>query len=138
MGLKAQLTIVAAATLLLPWAGCQYIRESEQALRLGQQELLLASARSVAAGLATRGALGDAPAPGALYLHTLKQRPLLDGYSSDWLPQPAAVVLPGGPPDTEVRAGVAGTTLLLYVRAADPAAGAIDLLLVDADGEFRR
>ncbi len=138
MGLKAQLTIVAAATLLLPWAGCQYIRESEQALRLGQQELLLASARSVAAGLAGRGALGAAPAPGALYLHALKQRPLLDGYGSDWLPEPAAVVLPAEPPQTEVRAGVAGATLLLHVRAAGAATAAIDVLLVDAGGKLAR
>jgi dedicated sortase system histidine kinase len=43
-----QLILVSLLALCLPWAGCTYIKEMETALRGGQQEALLARARSVA------------------------------------------------------------------------------------------
>ena len=40
MTLKRQLLLVSLLTLMLPWAGCQFIRETESALRSGQQQML--------------------------------------------------------------------------------------------------
>ena len=51
MTLKRQLLIVSLLTLLLPWAGCQFIRETESALRAGQQDMLAGTARAVADSL---------------------------------------------------------------------------------------
>ena len=40
MTLKRQLLFVSLLTLMLPWAGCQFIRETESALRANQQQML--------------------------------------------------------------------------------------------------
>ena len=39
MNLKRQLLLVSLLTLVLPWAGYQVIRETESALRAGQQQM---------------------------------------------------------------------------------------------------
>ena len=44
MSIRLQLLIVALTTLVLPWAGCQYARELETALRSSQEQSLLAGA----------------------------------------------------------------------------------------------
>ena len=51
MNLKRQLLLVSLLTLVLPWAGCQFIRETESALRQSQQQMLSGTARAVAASL---------------------------------------------------------------------------------------
>ena len=38
MSIRLQLLIVALTTLILPWAGCQYARELEDALRASQEK----------------------------------------------------------------------------------------------------
>ena len=40
MNLRRQLLLVSLLTLILPWAGCQFVRETESALREGQQQML--------------------------------------------------------------------------------------------------
>jgi two-component system sensor histidine kinase ChvG len=89
MGLRLQLALIGLVTLALPWAGCQYLRETEDALRQGQQRLLLDTAQSIATLLAERPALfPDAAAvPGAttLYAHEVRGMPVLDGYADDWV-----------------------------------------------------
>ena len=40
MNLRRQLLLVSLLTLMLPWAGCEFIRETEIALRDGQQQML--------------------------------------------------------------------------------------------------
>ena len=40
MNLRKQLLLVSLLTLILPWAGCEFIRETESALRQGQQQFL--------------------------------------------------------------------------------------------------
>ena len=45
MGLRTQLLLVSLTTLLLPWAGCHYVQEMEQALRENQSQSLLQQAR---------------------------------------------------------------------------------------------
>lgn len=88
MSLRLQLLLLSLVTLVLPWAGCQYLRATENALRAGQQSLLAGIAQSVAADLAD-GALAGAPAPAgdpgeAIYLHSLRAAPVMDGYVEDW------------------------------------------------------
>ena len=52
MNLRRQLLLISLLTLVLPWAGCQFIRETESALRTGQQQLLAGTARAIADSLA--------------------------------------------------------------------------------------
>ncbi len=51
MNLRRQLMLVSLLTLILPWAGCQFIRESESALREGQQQMLGGTAQAIADSL---------------------------------------------------------------------------------------
>ena len=90
MNLKRQLLLVSLLTLVLPWAGYRFIRETESALRAGQQDNLAATARLVAEGLAQYPEEFAAAADGAgsadeqLYGHRLEARPEIDGYVDDW------------------------------------------------------
>ncbi len=93
MSIRLQLLIVALTTLVLPWAGCQYARELETALRDSQEKSLLASAGTIAnalsAAAAARISRSDdtqafAPDQGDLYVYPLHNQPLLDGYRDDW------------------------------------------------------
>ena len=65
MNLKRQLLLVSLLTLVLPWAGYQFIHETESALRVGQQQMLAGTARAIADSLAQypeefpRGPRGD-------------------------------------------------------------------------------
>ena len=52
MTLRRQLLLVSLLTLMLPWAGCEFIRETESALRTSQQTMLSGLARAVADSLA--------------------------------------------------------------------------------------
>ena len=54
MTLRRQLLLVSLLLLSLPWAGCQFIREMEGALRHGQEQSLQATAQAVAAVLGER------------------------------------------------------------------------------------
>ena len=54
MSIRLQLLIAALATLVLPWAGCQYARELESALRDSQEKSLLASAGTIANALSAQ------------------------------------------------------------------------------------
>ena len=89
MNLRRQLLLVSLLTLMLPWAGCEFIRETEIALRDGQQEILAGMARAVASSLRQHRAefpTRDSafPVDGQLYIHTLTSRPAIDGYLDDW------------------------------------------------------
>ena len=93
MSLRLQLFAVSLLTLVLPWAGCQYIREMEGALRQGQENALLSNARTVAAALENQVDLLYPtpelmqPSPAAtrdIYAHDLSSAVSLDGYFSDW------------------------------------------------------
>ncbi len=93
MRLKPQLFIVSLLTLSLPWAGCQYVREVEAALRSGQAQSLAATAQAVAAVMSARPALlypypqrlDAAPATQAqLYFSHTQQVFSIDGYADEW------------------------------------------------------
>ena len=93
MSIRLQLLIVALTTLVLPWAGCQYARELETALRDSQEKSLLASAGTIANALSAQPQRifhdsGDtqsfAASRGDMYVYPLPSQPLLDGYRDDW------------------------------------------------------
>ena len=92
MRLRRQLILVSLLTLSLPWAGCQYIREMESTMRLGQVVALTASARAVADRIRTDPQLVEhlqqnaySAEPGSqLYAHPLPAPIILDGYDDDW------------------------------------------------------
>ena len=89
MNLRRQLLLVSLLTLMLPWAGCEFIRETESALRAGQQQMLAGTARAVARSLSQYAeefpVRDDAfPVDDQLYIHALQTRPSIDGYLDDW------------------------------------------------------
>ncbi len=129
MSIRLQLLIVALTTLVLPWAGCQYARELETALRDSQEQSLLASAGTIANALSAQpqrvfrnldDAESFAESLADLYVYPLKGQPLLDGYRDDW----AIAAAPTALPTTTgygARAQVGSTEryLYLYVEVDD-------------------
>lgn len=90
--LRRQLLLVSLFLLSLPWAGCQYVRQMESALRDGQAKALAATAQAVAARMASEAELIDLPshpaiyaAPQQVYLHPLRNHAIVDGYDEEWL-----------------------------------------------------
>jgi len=129
VSIRLQLLIVALTTLVLPWAGCQYAKELETALRSSQEQSLLASAGTIANALSAQPqrVFHDADdtqafsaAAGDLYVYPLVTQPLLDGYRQDWdVPaEPTAL-----PTTTGYRARLqAGSTegfLYLFIEVED-------------------
>src|ERR1700729_2244881 len=93
VSIRLQLLIAALATLVLPWAGCQYARELETALRDSQEKSLLASAGTMANALSAQpqrifpdsaDTKSFAASRGDMYVYPLPGQPLLDGYRDDW------------------------------------------------------
>jgi two-component system sensor histidine kinase ChvG len=130
VSIRLQLLIVALTTLVLPWAGCQYAKELETALRSSQEQSLLASAGTIANALSAQPQrvfhdAGDNQAfsagAGDLYVYPLITQPLLDGYREDWDVPAEPTLLPT---TTGYRARVqAGSTerfLYLYLEVDDP------------------
>jgi two-component system sensor histidine kinase ChvG len=130
VSIRLQLLIVALTTLVLPWAGCQYARELETALRSSQEQSLLAGAATISNALTAQpqrvfhdsdDARAFSAAAGDLYVYPLVTQPLLDGYREDWdIPaEPTAL-----PTTTRYRARLqAGSTehyLYLYLEVDDP------------------
>ena len=129
MKLAPRLLLVASVTLLLPWAGCEYIREVESALRDTQAEALGANADMLAAVLRSRldaepqGPGGKSAAAADIYAHPLERAPRVDGYADDWgLPSAARRTLPNpAGTDFSVRYQLAtdGISLFLFLQVDD-------------------
>jgi len=83
MSLRFKLLLVALSTLALPWAGWQFIRQTETLLRQGQEQALLASAGMLAKVLDARR-IELPPAAAVLYEHRSAEAITLDGYADDW------------------------------------------------------
>ncbi len=126
MSIRSQLLIVAFSTLVLPWAGCQYARELEVALRASQEQALLASAGTIANALSAapqrvfREGADSAkfePGRGDLYVFTLDRQPLLDGYREDWgIAQDPAPLAGRAGRGARVQAGITERYLFLYIE----------------------
>ncbi len=126
MSLRRQLLLVSLLTLVLPWAGCQFIRETESALREGQQQMLSGTALAIADSLAQfPGEFLPAASrdqSGRLYGHPLVSTPLIDGYFDDWPIQPESLRTMRGV-DGQIRfaIGIRGQHVFLYVDVRDNA-----------------
>jgi dedicated sortase system histidine kinase len=126
MNLKRQLLLVSLLTLVLPWAGCQFIHETESALRAGQQQMLAGTARAIADSLSQYveefpGADGaDNPVGDQLYGHRLETRPEIDGYFDDWsLESTSLRELRGTDGPIRFALGIYEQSVYLYVEVTD-------------------
>ena len=126
MNLKRQLLLVSLLTLVLPWAGCQFIRETETALRVGQQEMLAGTARAIAESMAQHE--DEFPLPGksaseasdSLYGHPIATPPNVDGYFDDWnLDRAALRSLHGAEGAVRFIVGLHGGFLYVYAEVTD-------------------
>ncbi len=123
MRLRKQLLFLSLVTLALPWVGCQYIREMDAALRQGQTDSLTATARAVAARLASDRALAGqlahyAKIPQPLYAHSLKAPIYIDGYNDDWISQGlVGAALPGAKaPAAGILLAIDKSSLLVFLQ----------------------
>ena len=125
MNLRRQLLLVSLLTLMLPWAGCEFIRETEIALREGQEQMLADVARAIAGSMQQYReefprrdkafGIGD-----QLYMHRLSSPPAIDGYFDDWtLPPDSLRTIRGA--DGPVRFAIASyeQATYLYVEVTD-------------------
>jgi len=126
MNLRRQLLLVSLLTLVLPWAGCQFIRETESALREGQQRMLAGTARALADSLSQfpgefLASVDDATEPAEqVYGHPLEREPLIDGYIDDWsVGEDAARPLRGVDGPVRYAAGVYRQNLYFYIELRD-------------------
>ncbi|WP_250464229.1 ATP-binding protein [Microbulbifer litoralis] len=129
MKLRRQLLFVSLVALALPWAGCQYLRQVDNALAQGQMQALEATASAVAARLASAPEL-IAPDPerlgrptGAqLYLNPLPRAPQLNGYGDEWRSwklQPRSLADDSGETLGRITLGRRGEQLYLLLTVAD-------------------
>ena len=152
MSLRLKLLLVALSTLTLPWAGWQFVRQTEAVLRQGQEQTLLASASTLARALDVLGI--EAPQPDAvLYVHERSAVMRIDGYADDWQvfrPYAQTFTADGDSEKLEVMLAEDAQWLYLYAKvrdatrqrvdARDPAIARsdhLDLSLIRA-GESRR
>ncbi len=126
MNLRRQLLLVSLFTLILPWAGCQFIRETESALREEQQHMMSGTARAIADSLSQFPddllAGGDDLRFGQnqLYGHPLTTTPLLDGYLDDWTaPEGSAMPLRGTDGAIRYVVGVTRSHVYLHIDIRD-------------------
>ena len=126
MNLRRQLLIVSLTTLVLPWAGCQFIRETERALRTGQKDMLAGTALALADALSqypeefpldyARDYRVGAP----LYGHRLEYAPSIDGYVEDWPIDARSIArFEGVRGPFALVAGLHGGYLYLFVAVTD-------------------
>lgn len=94
MKLRKQLLLISLVTLALPWAGCQYIHELENALTQNQVASLEATSQAVSARFSnetdTQKQLNAFIQPSgtqAIYAHTMRAQPILDAYDEEWQAQ---------------------------------------------------
>jgi dedicated sortase system histidine kinase len=125
MNLRRQLLLVSLLVLVLPWAGCQFIRETESALREGQQQMLAGMAQAIADSLAQfpREFLVEgraaAFAENQLYAHALPSAPLIDGYFDDWVLSEDSLSALSGDGSVRYALGTYRQNLYLYVDVRD-------------------
>lgn len=128
MNLKRQLLLLSLLALLLPWAGCQFVRETESALRASQQQMLAGAARAIADSLSQypnefpRPLDPDYRIDEQLYAHTLETRPVIDGYVEDWpIGESAVKTLAGDTMTAHYVLGTRDNYLYLFVEVEDKA-----------------
>ena len=124
MNLRRQILLVSLLTLILPWAGCQFIRETESALREGQQQMLGGTAKAIADSLSQfpYEMLPDDGVDTHVYAHPLITAPLIDGYSDDWtIPEGAINIMRGTDGPIHYVLGQHRQNWYVYVEVRDSA-----------------
>ncbi|MEO5624825.1 MAG: ATP-binding protein [Dokdonella sp.] len=117
MSLRLKLLLVALSTLVLPWVGWQFVKQTEALLRQGQEQALLASARMLAKALAASHVQMPATGP-VLYVHRHDEPIVVDGYADDWSNlQPFAQRLGSAPDAQKLRVTLARRADDLYLLA---------------------
>ncbi len=128
MSLRLKLLLVALSTLILPWSGWQFVRQTEAVLRQGQEQTLLASASTLARSLDVLGI--EAPQPDAvLYVHERKAVINIDGYGDDWQtfrPYAQTFAEDGDPAKLEVMLAEDAQWLYFYARIRDATRQRVD------------
>ena len=122
MNLRRQLLLVSLLTLILPWAGCQFVRETESALREGQQTMLSGTALAIADSLSQfpYELLSEDNDGDRVYAHPLRSAPLIDGYPDDWtVPEGAITGIRGSDGPIRYVFGQQGQHLFLFVSVRD-------------------
>lgn len=126
MNLRRQLLLVSVLTLILPWAGCQFVRETEIALREGQEQMLSGTALAISDFLSQfpDELLGDGAdseqGASQLYGHPLLSAPLVDGYVDDWsVHDEASATLRGADGTIRYILGVYRRDLYLHINVRD-------------------
>lgn len=132
MSLRRQLLLVSLLLLSLPWAGCQFVREMEGALRHGQEQSLHATAQAVAAVLNNKPQLlypnvdrmSDAPdSRPSVYANPQKVPVIVDGYADGWeelTPYTLVSENNWNPLSIKYRAITRGDRLYLLLQIDDP------------------
>ena len=125
MNLRRQLLLVSLLALMLPWAGCEFIRETEIALREGQQQMLGVTARAIASSVSQyreEFPVRDPmfPIDDQLYVHELVTRPEVDGYFDDWnLADLSLRSMRGVDGPTRFALGTFGQGIYVYIEVED-------------------
>lgn len=123
MRLRNQLLALSLLTLLLPWAGWQLVQELENFLREGEENALLASARTIARALPPEFQTDLQPARGRILpLRQLTTEPILDGYMTDWpeVGKSLEFAAAGGMLKLDVLAGRYRSRAFLLLKVTDP------------------
>jgi len=132
VSLRRQLLLVSLLLLSLPWAGCQFIREMEGALRHGQEQSLQATAQAVAAVLGQQEELlypnplrrlAPADTANPIYAHPADQVLIVDGYDDGWETIRSVRLdndAPAAPLSITYQAATRDEMLYLMLRVQDP------------------
>lgn len=128
--IRFKLLLVSLTLLGIPWAGYQFILETERFLRDAQQQNLQSTAQSMAAVLLQHtGQFNGANLPGQanrqknLYLNPWNQAPVVDGYADDWPLYRGSFSryqLPGGTLKTDIAVGRHKRHAYILMRVTDP------------------
>jgi dedicated sortase system histidine kinase len=123
VSLRRQLLLLSLLLLSVPWAGCQFLRETDAVLRQSQTQALLATAQAASAVLSAE--LSELlPAQGAasqrsIYFHPLAGPVLVDGYAEEWADIPGRTLTGTGALQLSWQAGIHRDQLALYIRVRD-------------------
>ena len=141
MKLKSQLLLVSLLMLLIPWAGCQFVKEVEGVLRLGQTQSLSASAGAIASALSNKSSLiyspeerqqSDRSALQSIYFSALDADIIVDGYDDGWPSISSRIYLKASsfdlnrvdssdtePSQVKLKAGLHGDDYYLFFSVTD-------------------
>lgn len=120
MGLRSQLLVVSLCTLLLPWAGCQYVQEMEGVLRENQSHAMIGQTALLARMLNQTVDLPE-PVKGNLFYTPVRYQPVeMDGYDDDWQGHSADTLENAAASmDLRLQKGLHGNDLYLFLQLHD-------------------